>query len=55
MGGIRASMHICRGENALEAWFLADSQAMNAWLKIDDFHEPQREATPDKPWERIFS
>lgn len=38
---------------ALEAWFLADSQAMNAWLKIDDFHEPQPEATPDKPWERL--
>ena len=26
---------------------------MNAWLKIDDFHEPQPEATPDKPWERL--
>lgn len=38
---------------ALEAWFLADSQAMNAWLKIDDFHEPYPEATPDKPWERL--
>lgn len=38
---------------ALEAWYLADSQAMNAWLKTADFYEPNPEATPDKPWERL--
>ena len=38
---------------ALEAWYLADSGAMNAWLGTDDFHEPTPEATPDKPWERL--
>ncbi|HFT4761043.1 DUF4276 family protein [Pseudomonas aeruginosa] len=38
---------------ALEAWYLADSVAMNAWLGTDDFHEPTPEATPDKPWERL--
>ena len=38
---------------ALEAWYLADSVTMNAWLGTDDFHEPNPEATPDKPWERL--
>lgn len=38
---------------ALEAWYLADSVAMNAWLGTDDFHEPNPEATPGKPWERL--
>lgn len=38
---------------ALEAWYLADSRAMNVWLGTDDFHEPTPEATPDKPWERL--
>lgn len=38
---------------ALEAWYLADSAAMNAWLGIDNFHEEAPEATSDKPWERI--
>ncbi|KOP59952.1 hypothetical protein OX90_08635 [Pseudomonas coronafaciens pv. porri] len=38
---------------ALEAWYLADGVAMNAWLGTDDFHEPNPEATPDKPWERL--
>ncbi|KPA97974.1 hypothetical protein [Pseudomonas asplenii] len=27
---------------ALEAWFLADTQAMNAWLKTDDFLKKRR-------------
>lgn len=38
---------------ALEAWYLADSQAMNTWLGTDNFHEQNPEVTPDKPWERI--
>lgn len=38
---------------ALEAWYLADSTAMNAWLGIEDFHEANPEATPEKPWERL--
>lgn len=38
---------------ALEAWYLADSAAMNAWLGTADFHEHDPEATPKKPWERL--
>lgn len=38
---------------ALEAWYLADTQAMNVWLGIDDFFEPAPEQTPQKPWERL--
>ncbi|MFA0526327.1 hypothetical protein AB4517_22500 [Vibrio sp. 10N.222.52.C3] len=38
---------------ALEAWYLADSQAMNSWLKITDFHEQYPENTPSKPWDRL--
>ncbi|WP_419736303.1 hypothetical protein [Pseudomonas sp. COR18] len=38
---------------ALEAWFLADTQAMNAWLKTDDFFEEAPEQTAEKPWERV--
>ena len=38
---------------ALEAWFLADTNAMNQWLKRDDFFEPQPEQTVDKPWQRL--
>ncbi|WP_186685604.1 hypothetical protein [Pseudomonas vanderleydeniana] len=38
---------------ALEAWFLADTQAMNAWLKTDDFFEDTPEQTAEKPWERV--
>ena len=38
---------------ALEAWYLADSRAMNKWLEVDDFHEASPESTPAKPWERL--
>lgn len=38
---------------ALEAWYLADSDAMNAWLGTADFYEDAPEATPDKPWDRL--
>lgn len=38
---------------AIEAWFLADSNAMNKWLKIDNFYEELPEETPDLPWERL--
>lgn len=38
---------------AIEAWFLADSQALQTWLDNGEFHEPNPEATPDMPWERL--
>lgn len=38
---------------ALEAWYLADSSAMNAWLKVSDFYEEQPEKTPNMPWDRL--
>ncbi|MAZ66824.1 MAG: hypothetical protein CMF25_06915 [Kangiellaceae bacterium] len=38
---------------ALEAWYLADSNAMNHWLGCDDFHEEFPEKTINKPWDRL--
>lgn len=38
---------------AIEAWFLADTQAMIKFLKTDDFIEQFPEQTPEKPWDRI--
>lgn len=37
---------------ALEAWFLADTNAMQKWLKIGH-SEIYPENTPDKPWDRL--
>jgi hypothetical protein len=36
---------------ALEAWFLADTTAMRAWLKQPDFEEAWPEQTPAMPWD----
>ncbi len=38
---------------ALEAWFLADTDAMRAWLKRPSFAETFPEATPGMPWDRL--
>jgi hypothetical protein len=38
---------------ALEAWFLADTDAMRRWLKAPEFFEPTPEQTPGMPWERL--
>lgn len=38
---------------ALEAWFLADTHAMQQWLKDPEFFEIAPEQTPDMPWERM--
>ena len=39
---------------AIEAWFLADTQAMRKFLDIRDFTgEDFPEETPELPWERI--
>lgn len=38
---------------ALEAWYLADTKAMNNWLGISNFYEENPEATADKPWNRL--
>lgn len=38
---------------AIEAWLLADTQAMLNFLKIDNFFEEFPEQTQDKPWDRI--
>jgi hypothetical protein len=36
---------------ALEAWFLADTEAMRAWLKQPAFVEASPEQTPGMPWD----
>lgn len=38
---------------AIEAWFLADSQAMNRWLKSEDFYEENPEETAGVPWNNL--
>lgn len=38
---------------ALEAWFLADTEAMRRWLKVPDFFEPAPEQTPALPWAHL--
>lgn len=38
---------------ALEAWYLADTEAMRSWLKDEDFFEAQPEQTVDMPWNRL--
>ncbi|MGL5948912.1 MAG: hypothetical protein ACRCYV_07680, partial [Aeromonas sp.] len=38
---------------AIEAWFLADTQALNRWLKKQDVMEALPEQTPTMPWERL--
>jgi hypothetical protein len=38
---------------ALEAWFLADTEAMRSWLGQPTFHEPAPEATPGMPWDHL--
>lgn len=39
---------------AIEAWFLADTQAMKKFLEIEDFAGEQfPEETPELPWDRI--
>lgn len=38
---------------ALEAWFLADTDAMRRWLNAAEFFEPAPEETLAMPWERL--
>ena len=38
---------------AIEAWFLADTLALNKWLKREDAYENFPEAMPGMPWERL--
>lgn len=38
---------------AIEAWFLADTEAMKLFLKTDNFREEFPEQTAKKPFERI--
>lgn len=38
---------------AIEAWFLADTLALNKWLKLEDVYEDFPEATLEMPWERL--
>lgn len=38
---------------ALEAWFLADTEAMRNWLEKEDFVEEFPERTPAMPWDRL--
>jgi hypothetical protein len=38
---------------ALEAWFLADTEAMRGWLNLQTFEEPEPERTPGMPWDHL--
>jgi hypothetical protein len=38
---------------ALEAWFLADTDAMRRWLNAPEFFESSPEQTPGKPWDLL--
>ena len=38
---------------AIEAWFLADTNALRKWLKIEDAFEAEPEATLGMPWDRL--
>ncbi|WP_084187437.1 DUF4276 family protein [Andreprevotia chitinilytica] len=38
---------------AIEAWFLADSQALRKWLGLDDVAEDRPEETVGMPWDRL--
>lgn len=38
---------------ALEAWFLADTEAMRSWLNLPKFEEPEPEKTPGMPWDHL--
>lgn len=38
---------------AIEAWFLADTQALRRWLRMADVFEAAPEETPEMPWERL--
>jgi hypothetical protein len=40
---------------AIEAWFLADTLALNNWLKLEGVYEDFPETTPEMPWERLKS
>lgn len=49
----RGDHRLCVARKALEAWFLADDQAMAKWLKEPGFHEERPEATTGMPWDRL--
>lgn len=61
MGGCHGESGVHRGHTnlifiavkALEAWFLADTDAMRRWLNAPEFFEPAPEQTPGMPWERL--
>ncbi len=38
---------------AIEAWFLADTEAIKNWLEVEDYYEVTPENTPALPWERL--
>ncbi len=40
-------------KKAVEAWFLADTQAINKWLGQTDFVEANPELTLEMPWQRL--
>jgi hypothetical protein len=41
-------------KKALEAWFMADTEAMRRWFKNDDFQgEPKPENTLGMPWDSL--
>ncbi|MEN9898793.1 MAG: hypothetical protein RLZZ66_2442 [Pseudomonadota bacterium] len=51
--GSEYTNHVFISVKAFEAWFLADSDAMKKWLKVDSFYEDEPEKTEDLPWDRL--
>ncbi len=45
--------HIFVAVKAIEAWFLADTLALQKWLGINDIVEDKPEETIGKPWDRL--
>jgi hypothetical protein len=38
---------------AMESWFLADTQAMQSWIKDKNYYEDSPEHMEEMPWERL--
>jgi hypothetical protein len=43
---------VCIARKSLESWYLADSQAMSAWLNRIHY-EPEPELVPGRPWDYL--
>lgn len=51
--GFAETPHIFIAVKAIEAWILADTQALQKWLGLDQLEEDRPEETLGKPWDRL--